>query len=201
MKRFVPFIIALILMVGASAYGHRPVQNPDPNHIHVDFAVWVNGKQLDFSDQKYMSEAYDPDSGQEVRVDPMRKFLHLHDGNSHIVHRHKPGLGFGEFLASIGFTLTDTCLTTDDAKQFCTDSGETLQLFVNGTQVSPFVSNYVFHDNDQILLTYGADTPEVQHELSLMTHDACLYSKTCPWRGAPPTENCIADPTVPCVAP
>ena len=38
-------------------------------------------------------------------------------------------------------------------------------------------------------------------ELQEMTDDACKYSKTCPWRGEPPAESCIADPAVPCTAP
>jgi hypothetical protein len=59
-------------------------------------------------------------------------------------------------------------------------------------------SDYVFEDGDALLLTDATDEKEVQNQLSAMTHDACLYSQTCPERGKPPVENCVADPTVPC---
>ena len=55
----------------------------------------------------------------------------------------------------------------------------------------------------QILLTYQnedeASMERITEQKEEMTDDACLYSKTCPWRGEPPAENCIADPEVPCV--
>ena len=84
-------------------------------------------------------------------------------------------------------------------RRTCFDVGRGLRLFVNGKEL-PYVDhdNYVFADGDRILITDATTDAEVRQELSLMTDDACLYSKTCPWRGAPPTEGCVADPEVPC---
>jgi hypothetical protein len=65
-----------------------------------------------------------------------------------------------------------------------------------------FDTAYVFEDGDQILVYFnenGADDAEIAAAQAKMTDDACKYSKTCPWKGTPPTENCIADPTVPCI--
>lgn len=220
MKRAFVVIGALILFGLSAYYGYnRRAQNPDPNHTHADFAVWINGVQLDFAKQKYMSHVPvtsvpssfsfipralahedEPEGGSGSVAVSGREYLHLHDGNGHVVHRHKPGLGFGDFLSSIGFTLTSTCLTTDEGKKTCNADTKTWQFFVNGKEITPLPVNYVFADDDQLLLTYGADAAEVQKELSQMTDDACKYSKTCPGHGTPPTENCIADPTVPCVA-
>lgn len=130
-----------------------------------------------------------------------RQYLHLHDMNGHVVHRHKPGLGFGDFLTSLGFEVTDRCITTDTHTVACNGTGLWWRLFVNGVEVTPLQMNYMFADQDQILLTYGSDDAQIQRELALLTDDACKYSKTCPGRGTPPTENCLADPTIPCVAP
>lgn len=213
MKRFAPVIIAAILIAGGIWYGRQPVQNPDPSHTHADFAVWVNGTKLDFSDARYMSEAYDPSSGQEIRVDPMRKYLHLHDGNGHVLHRHKPGLTFGEFLASLGVVLTkdglNLCMETPDMPIACQDEAmhRNWKMIVNGVSKGFFDGDYVPEDGDQILVLLPVSGEELaqQEEINVaweqMTDDACLYSKTCPWRGDPPVENCIADPEVPCVAP
>lgn len=218
MKRLLPVIALLVLFTAAATYGrlHR-VPNPDPNHTHADFAVWINGVQLDFAQEKYMSRVPvafspnqsfsfvprvsahedEPEGGSGVLVTG-REFLHLHDMNGHVIHRHKPGLGFGDFLSSIGFMLTETCLTTDTGVTTCNrDAGDIWRLYVNGMQVTPLPVNYLFADGDQILLTFGAEA-DVPEQLSALTDDACKYSKTCPGRGAPPAENCIADPTIPC---
>lgn len=218
MKRTLPIILvcAAIVTGSAVAYGalRGPAVNPDPNHTHADFAVWVNGTQLDFSDDRYMSVAYV--EGQETprEVNAMRKFLHLHDGNGHVIHRHKPALTLDEFFGSIDNPITANCMTLDDAQyasldsgwkedfailpQVCTNGKFHWQMYVNGAQV-PFDPFFAFNDTDKILLVYSA--ADMNQELvDQMTDDACLYSRTCPWRGDPPTENCIADPTVPCVA-
>lgn len=171
-------LVISVLIFGVETAAHKPAKNPDPNHIHMDFAIWEHGSKLDFTAQKYMTT-----EAQETALpeNSPRKFLHLHDGNGHVLHSHKPGQTFGTFLAAIGYQPQGS-----------------MQLYVNGSAVADSADQYVLHDLDKILYTDATDPAEVNRELSQMTDDACLYSKTCPWRGAAPTEGCIADPTVPC---
>ena len=194
------FLISLLLSACALPWGREYTQNPDPNHTHADFAVWMEGEKIDFSASKYMSglptNEETPDETDQYR----HKHLHLHDEIGSLLHRHKPGLPIGEFLQSLGFTMSTQCLTLDSTVMICPESGKKWQMFVNGEQV-PYDAAYAFEDIDQILLTYGASAEDVQKQLSAMTDEACLFSRTCLWRGDPPAENCIADPEVPCVAP
>lgn len=231
MKRFFPVIIATVLMAAAAALPKQYAQNPDPNHTHADFAVWVNGTQLDFSDARYMSappatadasvlsflipSASAHEEGDEKAI-PGREYLHLHDGNGHVLHRHKPGLTIGDFFGSLGLDMEDTCFTLDDfqfskldagwvkdfarTKTLCDDGKFHWTMIVNGKHV-PMNHHYVPLDMDQILLSYGSSDTAADEEYESITDDACRYSKTCPWKGEPPTENCIADPEVPCVLP
>ena len=184
------------------------MKNPDANHTHADFAVWIDGKQLDFSSKEYMSEELTPaeeevlknQTGSLANADraTMLKYLHLHDSNGHVIHRHKPSLTLADFFTSIRLGFKGNCMTSgvpmQDGEQ-C--SKYPFRLFVNGHEM-PFDLSYVFIDTDHILITTVADQTELEKELKQMTDDACLYSKTCPWRGKAPTENCIADPNVPC---
>ncbi len=196
---------------------HELVANPDPNHTHADFAIWVDGKQMDFSGEQYMSGA-STDATHEGAKDT---YLHLHDGNGGVVHRHKPGLMFGQFMVTNlglnlahdvtydanGGTVDIVCLFKDSVRtalgvQPAEDApclSGNMRGFVNGKEVPAFSLNeYVFADGDSILVTDATDQATVDAQLAALTDDACKYSKTCPWRGAPPTENCIADPEVPC---
>lgn len=167
-----------------------PAINPDPNHTHADFALWINGKQIDLSAEKYMHKENADDHDKETNP-------HLHDGNGLVIHRHKPGQSINDFLKAINFVATNRCITTDTGTASCNNTEKRWQMFVNATE-QPFDLSYVFQDLDQILLTYGATEEGFTSQLQSLSRDACLYSQTCPERGKPPVENCIADPTVPC---
>ena len=165
-------------------------ENPDPNHTHADFAVFIDGSRVDFSQEKYMS----------TDENPKHPYTHVHDGNGNVMHRHKPGITIGDFFSSLKITLTPECFTLDTGEQYCNDGKKRWRMFVNGQEV-PVNPAYVFQDLDQILLTYGASDTAYEQQRRQLTNDACKYSQTCPERGTPPKENCISDPTVPCIAP
>ncbi|MEK7137099.1 MAG: multicopper oxidase domain-containing protein [Patescibacteria group bacterium] len=172
--------------------------NPDLNHTHADFAVYIEGRKLDFSDPKYMEDEGTEDDHDEHghRHDA----LHMHGGVGDVIHSHKPGQTLGEFFSSLNFELGSRCLTLEDGKQVCSDESKQWQMFVNGRE-RPMGPEYTFGDGDQILLSFGADEAERAKELQALTDEACLFSRTCPERGDPPPENCVADPEVPCTAP
>ncbi len=197
---FTRFFAGFAIIALLAACSHEYVQNPDPNHTHADFAVWIRGEQVDFSDSKYMSGLSDDEETHDEEHEHLHPYMHLHDNNGSVMHRHKPGLSIGEFFASLGFTLEPACITTDTGEKYCDSETEKWVMLVNGVQ-GPLYPEYPFDDMDQILLSFGADEAELTRELDHMTNEACLYSRTCPWRGDPPTENCIADPAVPCIAP
>jgi Cu+-exporting ATPase len=167
--------------------------NPDPSHTHADLAMWVEGQKIDLSAEKYMLNEESTDSEKETNP-------HLHDGNGLVIHRHKAGQSVGEFLKAIDINTTNQCVTLDDDTSLCNQGSKRWQMFINGAELT-FDPAYVFRDLDQILLTYGATGEQVKEQLQSLSDDACLYSQTCPERGTPPVENCVADPTIPCVAP
>ena len=206
----------MIFTVGVAALlyayvgnSHTPAKNPDPNHAHADFAVWIDGnKPLDFSGDMFMSKELTPAEEEALKhatgslvaasVRTLRKYLHLHDGNGHVIHRHKPGLTLGAFFSTLpwaGSGYVGNVYHLADSP--VGDEAFAVRLFVNGVE-NPAGASYVFKDGDHLLITVATDATEVSRELKLMTDDACLYSRTCPWRGKAPTEHCIADPNVPC---
>ncbi|TSC57119.1 MAG: protein-disulfide isomerase [Candidatus Peregrinibacteria bacterium Greene0416_62] len=205
MKRTLVTITVVMIALGAWA-ALRPldpytIANPDPNHTHTDFAVWIDGKKLDFSDEEFMSESESDQTGEDhdAHGHKHHPYLHLHDGNGYVIHRHKPGLTLGDFFASIQIGIDGACYTSFAPMadgEICGD--HPFRMFLNGEEM-PVTMEYVFEDLDQILFTNADSNEEVRKELQQMTDDACRYSQRCPWRGEAQAENCIADPAVPCV--
>lgn len=204
--------MAVLLLVACE---HQYAQNPDPNHTHADFAVWIEGEQIDFSGNEYMSGLSTDESTHDEADERHHEYLHLHDNNGHVIHSHKPGQTLGEFFESLGFVFSKDGLNLcaevpgkEGRRRVCEDEAmhRNWIMIVNGVQKPFFDTAYAFSDMDKILIVLpktddGDEHPEAWGYWEKMTDDACLYSKTCPWRGDPPTENCIADPAVPCVVP
>ena len=196
MKRI--FLLFVIILAGCSKSG--PAMNPDPNHTHADFALFIEGERMDFSDAKYMSHGDNYDKEEHEAHGHQHDYLHLHDGVDHLIHRHKSGLSVGEFFGSLGMQFTSLCMTDDTGRSVCRDGSKRWRLFINGEERA-YNPNYVFKDMDQVLFTFGSDDAQIAEQIKAMTNDACIYSHTCPERGDAPVEGCISDPEMPCVVP
>lgn len=158
-------------------------------HEHADIKVILRGQSLDLSQDKYQSHGHDAD-GNEVNEDK-HPYLHLHDGNGAIVHKHSLGYTLADFFASLGITLTDECLTLDTGEAFCENEAESLRFVVNG-EARDDIAGYEFTDLDRMLISFGnEDEAALQAQIASVSDEACIYSETCPERGTPPTENCI----------
>jgi len=148
-------------------------------HFHADLAIIINGELLDLSKDKYMS----------TTDRPLTDSVHLHDNNPNIIHFHADGITLPTFLNSIGLTLTDDCLTLDTGEVYCSDEENQLVVKSNGAVVS-VVAAFFPGDEDQILVFYGANSTDLSSFTDQVTDEACIYSLTCPERGAPPPEGC-----------
>lgn len=161
---------------------HTHSTHADKWHIHADFLVIVDNTPLDFGIPNYMT----------TPIQEPHRYAHLHDDNGTVLHLHAPHITFAEFLASLGYQLTADCLTTRAGLQYCTDSTNTLALFVNDSllEVSQHAT-YEPADLDRILLFYGdlATDPFTEY-IAAVGDEACLYSGSCPERGIAPPESC-----------
>ncbi len=206
--RLLPVLLTFVAIALAAGTRYLPQANPDPNHTHADFAVWIGGKMLDFSGPEFMSGVSTDETTHPT--DGLKKYLHLHDGMGTVIHRHKPGLTLREFFASIGTTFrvienNNLCIDFPQIEEVCQDEvmHRNWVMKINDQPQSFLDTAYVFKDGDKILLFFedGKETTPEQYKRmeDSLSDDACRYSKTCPWKGAPPAENCIADPAVPCM--
>jgi len=150
-------------------------------HVHSDFVLYFDGGQIDLSDDKYQSE-----SDQILHA-----HIHLHDNNDDVIHRHAHDVTLSDFFGSLGFNLTNDCLTDDTGVAFCTTDTEELMVFVNDERINE-PATYVNQEEDRILIYHGDkdDNETIRTLLLGITDKACIYSGTCPERGTPPPESC-----------
>ena len=149
-------------------------------HVHSDWKMIINGEHIRFTDEKYQS----------INVHIKHKDIHLHDYEDLVIHRHADGVTFVVFLNSIGYNLTDTCLTRDTGEEFCNQNEKEVRLIVNGEREMD-IKNYITQEADRILLYYGDITdPALQDYVASVTDEACLFSGTCLERGYKTTSTC-----------
>ena len=149
-------------------------------HVHSDLLVYVADERLRLTDEKYQSKL------EHI----LHKDFHFHNGNDDVIHRHAADLTLAEFFSSLGFILTNDCLTTDDDRQFCSGGEDELVLFVDGERREDIVS-YVPEEEDRILLYFGNPANQnLPGYESSVSDRACIYSYNCPERGTPPPEEC-----------
>jgi len=156
-------------------------------HVHADFAVFLNGEQLNFSQKQFMHEESCGKPGQPEPMDlntaeGRAEAMHLHDLNGNVMHVHNENATFPLFFQNIGFSLTKDCIQTKESL-YCNSPTKTLKVFVNAGQVQDYM-NYKPQDLDQILVTYGSESQGlVNAQYDSITSQACIYSEKC---DAPP---------------
>ena len=159
---------------------------PEAVHKHADFAVYLDGKEYDFSKGRFMSDEEHSNNDS----------MHLHDGRASIIHQHESGITLGEFFSSLGMEFTSECFILDDSTRYCNGSwpdvphyGKTIKMFVNGQPNREF-GNYEFSDLDRILITFGSENAEeIQAQIESVPDEACIASAKCPERGSPTRES------------
>jgi len=161
-------------------------------HVHANIKVIVNGKAIDFSQDKYQSK-----EGKE-----RSEYIHFHDNVGDVIHIHKSGMTLGDLFTSIGMKLTSTCLTDDLKNEYCkkdASPGAFLSMWVNGRENTSF-DTYMPNDLDRILISYdstgdtvrkGSGDALISSYIKSVSDTACIYSEKCPERGKPPSEECV----------
>lgn len=196
MDRHIPlaaFAVLVVLAVGIALTLNNtkpPVGVVGDVHEHADFKVYLDGVPFNFSQARYMST--------ENRS--LSPFLHLHDMDGEILHKHANGAVLSYFFNSLRMTFNSTCFVTDAGARYCDGGGRTLKMLVNGVPDDRFGS-YEPHDLDRILISYGNETPEqVRTQMDSVTSNACIESNKCPEKGKPTDESscssdrdCVAD--------
>jgi hypothetical protein len=153
-----------------------------PIHEHADFAVFIRGQRFDFGQEQFISDA-------DEELSPN---VHIHDPRHTVVHVHREGTTWDEFLRSVGFELTDaTNLGSIETTAMKLPSGEVLRntsderftFIVNGVKVDGIAGSNI-HGLERVLISYGSEPEEqVWAQFGQVTNEACIPAGVCIERG------------------
>ncbi|RDJ30973.1 MAG: protein-disulfide isomerase [Crenarchaeota archaeon] len=113
-------------------------------HVHSSILVKIFGDKFDFSLPAYQIKS---------------SWIHFEAQDGTTIHRHAEGVTLGYLFDTLSIEVSDECFIFPDGRQFCTNEDYTLKYYVNHEQVSG-IYDYVFNDEDRILISYGSETPE-----------------------------------------
>lgn len=151
-------------------------------HWHADFALYIRGERYDFDQERFFSTV----------DEELSENVHLHKPFL-VVHVHREGTTWREFFHSLGFELTDQCLTTPEGDTYCTSETERLSFIVNGVRVDGLAFQDIT-DIDRALISFGDESgEELMQQYDAVTDEACILSRLCEARipeGGLPPEAC-----------
>lgn len=112
-------------------------------HRHSTLLLFINGEAFNFFEEKYMLKD---------------NKMHFEDDDGSVVHSHATGATLPYFLSTIGFSLTDDCISIPTGRQYCSSSitGNKLSIIINGVEIDG-IDYYELQQNDKILINYGDD--------------------------------------------
>ena len=149
-------VLAVIgLIVGYSVYLFATMTQTAPGgpenagplgseHSHAGILVKIFGDTFDFSAPAYQIKS---------------SWIHFEGNDGSTIHKHATGVKLGYLFDTLGLGLDDQCYEFQDGRSFCTNEDYTLRFFINGEKVSD-VRDYEIQEDDKILISYGAETPE-----------------------------------------
>jgi len=114
-------------------------------HVHASILAKLHGDKFDFSGPAYQIKS---------------SWQHFEARDGSTIHRHATGVMLGYLFETIGIELDDECFafkaSAGGERRFCTNEEFSLKFYVN-QQLVPNLTEYVFEDQDRILVSYGSE--------------------------------------------
>ncbi len=111
----------------------------------------IFGDKFEFSNSNFQEKSND---------------IRFESGDGNTIHRYVSDATIGDLFDSMNIGFDDECYVFPDGRQFCSNEDYSLSFYVNKEKV-PSLENYVFQNNDRILISYSSDSfDEIQTQLS-----------------------------------
>ena len=131
-------------MTGDAPGGPENAGSLGSDHSHGGILVKIFGDTFEFSGPAFQIKT---------------PWIHFEGRDGTTIHKHATGVDLEYLFNSLSIGLDDQCYVFPDGKSYCTQEDYTLKFFINEEQVSD-VRDHEIMEDDQILIIYGAETPE-----------------------------------------
>ncbi len=144
--RFLGTLIVMLLLGVGGYYAYDTLyKEPATRHIHAGFVVFVDGKQIDFSNIRYMSLVPCADhAGRKTHEEITQEKAHLHDNVGFVAHSHREGAVWADLFNNMNYTF---------------DKTKTITGYVNGEQVDD-IFEYPVNAYDSVVIVVGKTDPK-----------------------------------------
>jgi len=174
MKKVIPVIMLLLFLVAWYLiwYVYSGLKFIPP-HFHANFAMYIEGERVDFSDDKYMEDIAACGIGGVIY--PSHR-AHLHENNGETIHIHHEWVSFGHFFSNIWFSFGENYIVNDESKIYQEAAWDQVTFILNWKIVeNPF--NRLIKSEDRLLISYGSESEEVLLErYSSVSNNAGEYN-------------------------
>jgi methionine synthase II (cobalamin-independent) len=184
--------LAVLLVLNGSEDGPAEPSTPTTTvggelrqtvHWHADLALYIRGERYSFDQERFYSTA----------EEELSENVHIHRPWDVVVHVHRESSTWREFFDSLGFELTDACITLPAGERFCNSETERLTFILNGVKVDALAFEDITNI-DRVLISFGNESDEeLMQRFAEVTSEACILSGLCDERvpeGGIPDEAC-----------
>ena len=164
-------LIGMLVILGIRFVSYQP---PKDVHYHANFAVYIDGKQEQFSNPLLYEEISECSISTEKK--PSER-AHLHENVKDVVHVEDSAVTWGNLFHNINWNVGDKYLDTSDILLVNTETKKVTYV-LNGEEVSN-ITNKVIGDKDRLLVSYGTATnDEINKQFSTVATSAEKYNAT-----------------------
>lgn len=143
------------VVVGAIALGLlRLAMLPglEPVHYHANWALWIDGKRVDLSADRYMEDVAACAADASSITAAQR--VHMHENNPDVVHVHHAGATWAHLAQNLGWGIGSDWIYTDEGGLHREEGNVRLTFVLNGLPVPP-AHNRVIQPGDRLLISMG----------------------------------------------
>lgn len=167
----VGIIIGALIIMGICFITYKPVEE---THYHANFAVYIDGKQEQFSNPLLYEEISDCTISTTMK--PAER-AHIHDQIKDVVHVEDEAVTWGNFFQNIGWGVSKSYIDNSDTL-LINNATKKVSYILNGKTVDD-VAKRIIGDKDRLLISYGeSTTDQLNQQFATVASSAEKYDTT-----------------------
>lgn len=138
-------LIFILILIAIGLY-QQNASIPKQRHVHAGFTVFVDGKQVDFSNINYMSLMPCKDENVKYSKEEIQdQKAHLHENVGYVAHSHREGAVWNDLFTNMGYKI---------------DTTKGINGYINGEKINDIL-NYPVNGYDSAVFFVGKENKKL----------------------------------------